>query len=49
MTAPLLNHQSLSHTPEAFTQVLDAWAAKHSVKQAVIVVRRAWKQRGGDV
>jgi CubicO group peptidase (beta-lactamase class C family)/dienelactone hydrolase len=30
----------LSHTPEAFTQVLAAWATKQNIKQAVIVVRR---------
>src|SRR5262245_42401603 len=32
--------QPLSDTPEAFTQALTAWAAKHKVKKAVIVVRR---------
>jgi CubicO group peptidase (beta-lactamase class C family) len=30
----------LSDTPEAFTQVLTAWAARHNVGKAVIVVRR---------
>jgi CubicO group peptidase (beta-lactamase class C family) len=31
---------SLSDTPEAFTQVLAAWAKKHKVRRAVVVVRR---------
>ena len=30
----------LSDTPEAYTRVLTAWAEKHKVKRAIIVVRR---------
>lgn len=32
--------QAFSPSPEAFTQALTAWAGKHDVKQAVVVVRR---------
>lgn len=32
--------QRSSDTPEAFTQALTTWAARHGVKQAVVVVRR---------
>ena len=31
---------ALSNTPQAYTQVLTAWADKHKVKRAIIVVRR---------
>lgn len=31
---------ALNDTPQAFTQVLAAWAAKHQVKGAIIIVRR---------
>jgi CubicO group peptidase (beta-lactamase class C family) len=38
--APVAPPASLSETPEAFTQVLAAWAVRHKVKQAVALVRR---------
>jgi CubicO group peptidase (beta-lactamase class C family) len=39
-TPALAQQAALSDTPEAFTQVLRDWTAKHKVGKAVVVVRR---------